>query len=128
MEDVNMSDAELRELLLPSDLVVPDEYTIPIAELTGVLQTDLVMPVTKSDQMVSSNTIDGVLWLEKKFSSFVLITRSQMILNTYGHGDGEVDVRRLLSDAGKLLSYAYQQMFFGTHHQLIPLMSPNNHS
>ena len=51
-----MNDAELRELLLPSDLVVPGEYTIPIAELTGVLQTDLVMPVTKSDQMVSHTT------------------------------------------------------------------------
>lgn len=93
-----MSDAELRELLLPSDLVVPDEYMIPIAELTGVLQTDLVMPVTKSDQMVrciqhsadivNSNTNELLLCL-------------QMILSTYGHGDGEVDVRRLLSDAGE---------------------------
>lgn len=27
MEDVNMSSAELRELLLPSDLVVPDEVS-----------------------------------------------------------------------------------------------------
>ena len=72
-----MTAAELRELLLPSDLVIPDEvnfrvvdkcvpihtvsnyfllqisqYTIPLDQLTGVLQTDLVMPVTKSDQMV----------------------------------------------------------------------------
>lgn len=48
-----------------------------------------------------------------------------MILNTYGHGDGEVDVRRLLSDAGKLISN--QQMFFGTRHQLPPLTTPNYH-
>jgi hypothetical protein len=72
-----MSRQELKELLLPSDLVVPDEvaiffqchycfvicftpmyfscvhqFTISIGELTGVLQTDLLLPVTKTDQMV----------------------------------------------------------------------------
>jgi hypothetical protein len=29
------------------------QYTIPIGELTGVLQTDLLMPVTKGDEIVS---------------------------------------------------------------------------
>lgn len=33
-----------------------------------------------------------------------------MLLNTYGHGDGEVDVRRLLIDAGT--SVEFQHMIF----------------
>lgn len=56
MEDMNMSTAELRELLLPSDLVLPDEHCIPIREFIGVLQTDLVMPITKNDQVLILNT------------------------------------------------------------------------
>jgi hypothetical protein len=76
MEDVHMSPVELKELLLPSDLMLPDEHSISIRDLTGVLQTDLLMPVTKSDQL--------------------------LLLRAYGTGvtDDEVDIRGLLSDAG----------------------------
>lgn len=76
MEDVHMSPVELKELLLPSDLMLPDEHSISIRDLTGVLQTDLLMPITKSDQL--------------------------LLLRAYGTGvtDDEVDIRGLLSDAG----------------------------
>ena len=76
MEDVHMSPVELKELLLPSDLMLPDEHSISIRDLTGVLQTDLLMPVTKNDQL--------------------------LLLRAYGTGvtDDEVDIRGLLSDAG----------------------------
>jgi len=51
MEDVQMSKAELRDLLLPGDLSLPSDAHVSIAELTSVLQTDLVMPVTRDDQV-----------------------------------------------------------------------------
>ena len=76
MEDVRISPAQLKELLLPSDLMLPGEHRVSIRDLTGVLQTDLLMPVTKSDQL--------------------------LLLRAYGTGatDDEVDVRDLLDDAG----------------------------
>ena len=35
-----------------------------------------------------------------------------MLLNTYGHGDGEVDVRRLLIDAGTSVEFQHMIYFF----------------
>jgi hypothetical protein len=76
------------------------QYTIPIGELTGVLQTDLLLPLTKNDQIVS--------WQPWGFPLALLhlipLTRcmyGQMVLNSYGTSDNEVDVRAMLTDAGK---------------------------
>ena len=61
-------------MLLPSDLCAPSDTVVSIADLSLVLQTDLVLPVTRDDQL--------------------------MILKTYGSPSGDVDVQRLLSAAG----------------------------
>eukprot|EP01034_Spumella_vulgaris_P022749 gene22749-28907_t len=74
MEDNNLDARELRELLLPSDLVIPGEHSISLGELTGVLQTDLLMPVTRGDQ--------------------------ELLMRQYGNDRGEIDVKDLLEDAG----------------------------
>lgn len=76
------------------------QYTIPIGELTGVLQTDLLMPVTKSDQMVMINVQFIDLILVYFIHDYRHDCMLQMILNAYGRDDDEVDVRALLSDAG----------------------------
>ena len=43
MEDVNMSSAELRELMLPSDLVVPEEVVILCTTVTAFFLIALLL-------------------------------------------------------------------------------------
>jgi len=74
MDDAVMSPAQLRDMLLPSDLCLPTDTMVSIAELSLVLQTDLVLPVTRDDQL--------------------------MILKEFGSPSGEVDVKQMLSAAG----------------------------
>lgn len=74
MEDVNMSPATIKDFLLPSDLTLPGEYHISLKELIGVLQTDLLMPVTESDQV--------------------------LLLQEYANNDGDINARYFLADVG----------------------------
>ena len=74
MEDVNMSPEQLRDMLLPSDLNLPSDVTVSIAELSLALQTDLVLPVTRDDQLA--------------------------VLKQYGAPNGDVDLCSMLTDAG----------------------------
>eukprot|EP01038_Epipyxis_sp_PR26KG_P004635 gene4635-6514_t len=74
MEDAYLNPSELIELLLPSDVVDDDEENIPIGELTEVLHTDLVLPITKMDQ--------------------------RLLLQCYGNEKGEINIKSLLDDAG----------------------------
>ena len=69
-----MTPVELRNLLLPLDLCLPSDTHTSMTELIYVLQTDLVLPVTREDQL--------------------------MLLQEYGDDKGDVNVRALLSDAG----------------------------
>jgi Ca2+-binding EF-hand superfamily protein len=75
MEDAMYTPATLRDMLLPSDLNPhPNDVTISISELSIFLQTDLIMPVSRDDQL--------------------------MILKTYGNPSGDVNIKNMLSDAG----------------------------
>eukprot|EP01033_Poteriospumella_lacustris_P002265 gene2265-1656_t len=73
-EDAGLTDIELRELLLPSDLMEPGDFKLPLSEISSVLQTDLLMPLSNYDQ--------------------------RLLLEMYGDEKNLVDVRMLLSDAG----------------------------
>lgn len=48
-----MEPEELRDLILPYDLNQPNEVFADLSHVTGVLQTDLLMPLTTNDQRVS---------------------------------------------------------------------------
>ncbi len=74
MDDVMMTPAQMRDMLLPSDLCRPTDTIVSLEELTLFLQTDLVMPIERNEQL--------------------------MILKNYGNTNGKVDAKLLLSAAG----------------------------
>lgn len=69
-----MHPSELRNLLLPMDLCLPSDTQVSVTDLIYVLQTDLVLPVPREDQLI--------------------------ILQEYGDSSGDINVRNLLLDAG----------------------------
>ena len=74
MDDSDVTPMEMRNQLLPMDLCLPSDTHASISEVINVLQTDLVLPVSREDQL--------------------------MLLQEYGDSNGEVNVKALLSDAG----------------------------
>lgn len=64
-EDSGYSPQEVRELMIPSDLAIPGHYFVPLKEVTDVLQTDLLFPITKQDQLVNFLCIDHFIFVIK---------------------------------------------------------------
>lgn len=73
MSDLSLNAATLKEILLPKDLMLPGETSLPIHELTTIFQTDLAMSVSTDDQI--------------------------LLLKEYGAENGYVNVQKLFKDA-----------------------------
>jgi len=73
MSDLSINAAALKEILLPKDLMLPGETSLPIHELTTIFQTDLAMPVSTSEQV--------------------------LLLKEFGAENGYVNVKKLFKDA-----------------------------
>jgi len=73
MADLSINAATLKEILLPKDLMLPGETSLPIHELTTIFQTDLAMSVSTAEQII--------------------------LLKEYGAENGYVNVKKLFKEA-----------------------------